>query len=132
MDLAIGPICVCSVRVYGTCPVIGTLPWVGLSPKIPQYEAGTLIEPPESLPIPIGDSKPAIAAASPPLDPPGVRVISHGLLVLPNTRLSVSHQSVNSGVFVLPINIPPAFFNLSATGAFSVRFYTQTHLYYLL
>ena len=89
-----------------------------MSPKIPQYEAGTLIEPPESLPIPIGESNAAIAAASPPLDPPGVRVRSHGLLVLPNTLLSVSHQSVNSGVFVLPSNMPPAVFSRSATGAF--------------
>ena len=93
-------------------------PMSWLRPKIPQYDAGTLIDPPESLPIPIGESNAAIAAASPPLDPPGVRVMSCGLFVLPNTRLSVSHHNVNSGVFVLPINMPPAFFNRSTTGHF--------------
>ena len=57
---------------------------------MPQKWAGTRIEPPPSLPRPPAEQPDAIAAASPPLDPPGVRSRSHGLLVRPVMKLSVS------------------------------------------
>ena len=67
----------------GKCPVAGTRPGVGLRPQMPLKCAGTRIDPPPSLPTPPADSPAAMAAASPPLDPPGVRSSAHGLLVRP-------------------------------------------------
>src|SRR2546428_12799116 len=67
----------------GKCPVAGMRPGVGFRPQIPLKCAGTRIDPPPSLPTPADDIPDAIAAASPPLDPPGVRVQSQGLLVRP-------------------------------------------------
>ena len=58
----------------GKCPVAGIRPGVGLRPQIPLKCAGTRIEPPPSLPIPPAEQHAAIAAASPPLEPPGVRL----------------------------------------------------------
>ena len=47
---------------------------------MPQQCAGMRIEPPPSLPIPPAEQKDAIAADSPPLDPPAVReVFAHGI-----------------------------------------------------
>ena len=54
---------------------------VGLSPTIPHMLAGKRIEPPMSLPCATGTSPAATAAAEPPLDPPVLRVSSHGLCV---------------------------------------------------
>ncbi len=71
-------------------PAIEMRPGVGFSPAIPQKCAGTRMEPPPSLPTPPGEQPLAMAAASPPLDPPGVRWTSHGLFVRPVTKLSVS------------------------------------------
>src|SRR5437868_11593846 len=92
----------------GKCPAAGTRPGVGFSPQIPQKCAGTRIEPPPSLPTPPAEQPDAIAAASPPLDPPDEYSVFHGLLVLPLTRLSVSYAIRNSGVFVFPSKMAPA------------------------
>src|SRR5262249_60968065 len=67
--------------------------------------------PPPSLPTPPADIPEAIAAASPPLEPPAVRDLSHGLLVRPYSRLSVSHAISSSGQFVVPRMTAPAFRN---------------------
>ena len=48
------------------------------------------MEPPPSLATPPAEQSAAMAAASPPLDPPGVRSRSQGLLVRPVMALSVS------------------------------------------
>ena len=50
----------------------------------------------------------ASAAAAPPLEPPGVRVVSCGLRVAPKSRFSVVGRMPISGVFVLPISTAPA------------------------
>jgi hypothetical protein len=52
----------------------------------------------------------AIAADSPPLDPPGVRSRFQGLFALPVRRLSVSVEYENSGRFVFARRIAPALF----------------------
>ena len=59
----------------------------------------------------------AKAAASPPLDPPGVRVASHGFLVAPAMPLSVCQRNAMSGRFVRPIGIAPAPRKCSTIGA---------------
>src|SRR5438093_9179234 len=68
---------------FGKCPVDGMRPGVGFRPQIPLKCAGTRMEPPPSLPTPPAEQPEAIAAASPPLDPPGVRAKAQGLLVRP-------------------------------------------------
>src|SRR5580704_6263377 len=85
---------------FGKCPVEGMRPGVGFNPQMPQKCAGSRIDPPPSLPTPPAESPAAIAAASPPLDPPEVRERFHGLLVRPYKRLSVSQAISSSGVLV--------------------------------
>src|SRR6266849_8739496 len=67
----------------GKCPVAGTRPGVGFNPQMPQKCAGTRMEPPPSLPTPPVEHPAAIAAASPPLEPPALHDKSQGFLVLP-------------------------------------------------
>src|SRR3981189_804208 len=74
----------------GKCPVAGTRPGVAFNPQIPQKWAGTRIDPPPSLPTPPAEHPAAIAAASPPLEPPAECAKFHGLLVFPASLLSVS------------------------------------------
>ena len=50
----------------------------------------------------------ATAAASPPDEPPAVRVTSCGFAVAPNSGLTESHHIENSGTLVLPSRIAPA------------------------
>src|ERR1039458_9835229 len=92
-------------------PVAGIRPGVGLSPQIPEKCAGTRIEPPPSLPMPAADIPDAMAAASPPLEPPGVQSRSQGLLVRPCNKFSVSYAINISAAFVLPRMMAPAFFS---------------------
>ena len=83
-------------------------PQVGFSAAMPQKCAGRRTLPAASLPSPNGDPQAAISAASPPLDPPGVRVKSYGLLVRPKIRLSLSKANSRSGRLVRAIGAPPA------------------------
>ena len=64
--------------------------------------------PPESEPIPNPEHPAATAAASPPLDPPGVRVTSYGFEVRPKTSLTVSSPPPHGGQLVLPTTTAPA------------------------
>ncbi len=88
-------------------------PWVGFSPTSPQHDAGMRIEPPPSLAWAIGTSPAATAAADPPLEPPGVRVRSHGLCVGPQASGSVVGSEPSSGLFVRPAVTRPAALNRS-------------------
>src|SRR5580704_4830307 len=74
----------------GKCPVDGIRPGVGLSPQMPQKCAGTRMEPPPSLPTPPIEQPAAMAAASPPLEPPAEYDKFQGLLVSPVRTLAVS------------------------------------------
>ncbi len=74
----------------GQWPVIGIRPCVALNPTTPVCAAGPRNEIERSLPTPSGDMPAAIAADSPPLDPPGSVVEVPGLFVRPDKRLSVS------------------------------------------
>ena len=66
------------------------------------------IEPPPSDAVAPAQSPAAVAAAEPPLDPPGVRDVSHGFRVIPHASVSVKPQMASSGRFVLPRTIAPA------------------------
>src|SRR3954466_12994328 len=67
------------------------------------------MDPPVSVPIAIGASKAATAAADPPPDPPGIRSRSHGLWVGPYAECSVEDPIANASMLVLPrIGTPAA------------------------
>jgi hypothetical protein len=83
-------------------------PKLGLWPTRPLKDAGMRVEPPPSLAVARGTSPPATAAALPPLEPPGVRVGSHALRVVPQALVRVNCSVPNSGAAVLPIGMAPA------------------------
>ena len=87
--------------------LVETRPRVGFIPTSPQHAAGIRIEPPPSEPVAHGTIPAATAAAEPPEEPPGVRVRSHGLRVIPLASLAVHGKIVSSGTFVIPIGIAP-------------------------
>ncbi len=66
------------------------------------------VEPPPSLAVAAGTRPAATAAALPPLEPPGVRSVSHGLRAVPKTLVRVKLSVPNSGAAVLPIGTAPA------------------------
>src|SRR5207253_3367708 len=74
----------------------------GLSPTMPQQEAGIRIEPPPSPPCPSAQRLAATAAAAPPLEPPAVRLLSMGFRAGGNIGPSVTGRVPNSGAFVFP------------------------------
>jgi hypothetical protein len=91
-DRAMGPTCQKRRGARGQIPVIGTRPCVAFIEVMPVCAAGPRMEMARSVPSPIGDMPAAMAADSPPLEPPGVRVTSHGLFERPESRLSLSIQ----------------------------------------
>ena len=89
-------------------PGCGMRPWLGLRPTSPEKPAGMRVEPPPSLAVATGTRPAATAAALPPDEPPGVRLGSHALRVMPHAFVLVKFNVPNSGAAVLPIGTPPA------------------------
>ena len=85
-------------------------PNVGFSPTVPQKLAGMRMDPPVSDPMAAWHNPAATAAPEPRLEPPGIRVRSHGL----HTG-GVTVPQAYSCVRVLPIRIAPAPRNRAAT-----------------
>ena len=56
---------------------------VGFRPTMPQHDAGARIEPNPSEACAMGSMRAPTAAAAPPLEPPEMRVVSHGFFVGP-------------------------------------------------
>ena len=77
-------------------------------PNSPLNAAGIRIDPAPSEPSATPHSPAAAAAPEPPLDPPGVSWVFHGLREAPNETVSVNGQIVSSGTFVFPMMIAPA------------------------
>ena len=71
-----------------TKPYLETLPYVGLSPYMPQNAAGCLTEPPVSDPKAISQRFSDTAAADPPLEPPATLLKSYGFLTEPYNEYS--------------------------------------------
>ena len=86
-------------------------------PTRPQHEAGMRIEPPPSFAWAAGNMPAATADAAPPLDPPGVSDVSHGLRVIPKRRFSAAVMWPNSGVFVRQASTNPARWSASTTSS---------------
>ena len=78
-----------------------------LNPTSPVKAAGMRIDPPPSVPVPIGTRPPETAAAVPPEEPPGVRSVFHGLVVVPCTRVLVYPTSPISLLVVCTTGIAP-------------------------
>src|SRR5438067_986874 len=76
-DRAIGPAW-SRLHARGISPALLTRPNVGLIPTVPHSEDGMRMEPPVSEPVAPRHIPEARAAPDPPLDPPGIRVVSHG------------------------------------------------------
>src|SRR2546423_9563281 len=89
-------------------PERDTRPYVGRNPTTPHRAAGWRIDPPVSVPSASGANPAATAAALPPDEPPGTRVVSQGLAVGQNPEFSVDLPMANSSRFVLPITTAPA------------------------
>jgi hypothetical protein len=69
------------LQASGARPALLTRPNVGLIPTVLHSDDGIRIEPPVSEPLPPKHIPAASAAAVPPLDPPGMRDVSHGFEV---------------------------------------------------
>src|SRR5213082_2228252 len=84
---------------------------------MPHSAAGWRIEPPVSVPIAQGARPAATAAALPPEEPPGTRVVSHGFSTGPNPEFSFEEPIANSSWLVLPRSGAPAAISLDTTVA---------------
>src|SRR6188474_853738 len=89
-------------------PYRDTRPYVGFMPTTPHSAAGCRTDPPVSVPSAMGANPVATATADPPLEPPGIRDVSHGLRVGPKAECSVEEPIANSSQFVLPMTTAPA------------------------
>src|SRR5262245_5998153 len=97
-----------------------TSPALGMSPAIPQNEAGPRMEPPVSEPIAHGES-PAATAAPEPLDDPPVKCSRfHGLRAGGHGKSNEGPPWANSCVAALPRRIAPASYSLAVTVASAV------------
>src|ERR1700694_1295449 len=74
---------------------------------MPQKAAGCRTDPPVSDPRAAGTMRAATAAADPPDEPPGTRVVSHGFRVGPKAECSVDDPIANSSRLVLPTTVHP-------------------------
>ena len=113
MDFANTPM-LSKVLLSGATPCVFTKPTVNLKPVIPQYAAGSLTDPPVSVPMDSGTSPPATAAAEPLLEPPGTRCTwwSHGLRGMPICSLVPQPPRANCTIWVLPMMMAPAALSL--------------------
>ena len=106
-EVANGPIW-SRLEAKAISPMRLTTPYVGFTPTTPHSAAGWRIDPPVSLPKPRVAKPAATAAALPPLEPPGTRLVSSGLRVGPNAEFSVLEPMANSSRLVLPTITAPA------------------------
>src|SRR5688572_17087092 len=95
----------------GKIPLPDSIPYVGLHPAIPQYDAGRVIEPPVCEPSAPRHIPVATAAAEPLDEPPGVCARFHGLRVTGGSKLA------NCVVTVLPRKMQPAVRSDATIGA---------------
>ena len=92
-----------------------TLPAMVLANRV--RAAGMRTEPPVSVPSPPGAIPAAMAAAVPPLDPPGNRARSYGLRTGPKVALLLVAPKAGSCMLFLPSTIAPASIKVSTTRA---------------
>ncbi len=81
---------------------------MGFNPTTPQNDAGWRIDPPVSEPSVAIAISAATAAADPPDDPPGTRLLSRGLCTGRYAEFSVDDPMANSSQLSLPRTTAPA------------------------
>ena len=86
-------------------------------PVTPHMAAGWRTEPPVSVPVVSGTSPAATAAAEPPDEPPGTRVLSQGFFTGPKYEFSLPEPMANSSQLSLPTQTAPASRTLRTTVA---------------
>src|SRR5688572_17310752 len=86
-------------------------------PVNPVSAAGWRIEPPVSVPVAAGASRPATAAAEPPDEPPGTFFRSQGFFTGPYQLVSLDEPIANSSMFALPSMTTPDCDNRSTSVA---------------
>ena len=107
-----------SVALSGKTPSRLSDPRVGLNPMIPQRAAGTLIEPPVSVPMPrTAPFDMATETADPPLEPPATLSTSWGFLTGPKYEAADVPPSASSCRFVLPSGMQPSLIASSTMSA---------------
>ena len=84
-------------------PYLDTIPYVGLSPTIPQKEAGSLTLHHVSVHNAAMQTSEATATADHQLDHHETRFLPYGLIQGPKAEFSLDHHIANSSIFVLPI-----------------------------
>ena len=77
---------------------------------------GRRSDPPWSEPCASQTSPVATETEPPPVEPPQVSAVFHGLRVRPKTSLKVLPPAPNSGVFDLPMTMPPSASMRSTSG----------------
>ena len=89
---------------------------------MPHSAAGTRVEPPVSVPRPLGTMRAAIAAAVPPDEPPGMRRMSYGFFTGPANalRLVLVMPNASSCMLVLPSTMAPASMSFCSVGALAL------------
>ena len=85
-------------------------PREGFRPTPPQKLAGMRIEPAMSVPCAIGTMPETTAATAPPLEPPALKPLRQGVLVLPYSAPSVVPAIEYSGAALRPMMLTPAAF----------------------
>ena len=98
-------------------PYLEILPYVGLTPTIPQKLAGLRTESPVSEPIAIGTTPLATKAADPPEDPPVIRLVSHGLYAGPVKHVKFVPPIASSSMDAFAMHTAPAFLSFVTISA---------------
>src|SRR6185436_19392972 len=101
----------------GRTPSMLVRPYVGLSPTMPHWLAGSRTEPAVSVPRAAAHSPAATATPEPPLEPPGTCSGFQGLRTAPNSTLVHVPPYANSCRLVLPRRTAPACRSRVTTGA---------------
>src|SRR5699024_12401090 len=84
---------------------------------MPHNAAGMRMEPEVSVPSEAMVKSAATAAPEPPLEPPAILSVFHGLLDAPECGVSLVMPYAYSCIFRLPLKIAPARVRLSTTDA---------------
>ena len=95
------------LEAKGNNPNLLILPYVGLKPTVPVYDAGFLTESPVSLPILKGTIPRLTATALPQDEPPAILDVSQGFLVIPVCPVKPVPPIASSSIVFLPINTAP-------------------------
>src|SRR5690606_33839113 len=94
-------------------PYLLTSPYVGFNPTVFVKLAGSLIEPPVSVPVANAERLAATATPEPEEEPPGTYSLFQGFRVSPKSEFSPDEPCAHASWFNLPSEIAPSSSSLS-------------------